>query len=106
MDDHVPNVLSDCAWVVAAPLGWPVVPEVKIRSETSSGWTACARAAVTAGSVPSPARRNSTRLRACTGVGLVGATESEAGGRGGGGGGEGAAEGEASPESATKGEAE
>ena len=40
MDDQVPNVRSDWAWVVAAPLGWPVVPEVKMRSETSSGCTA------------------------------------------------------------------
>ena len=37
MDDHVPNVRSVCAWVAAAPLGWPVVPEVKMRSETSPG---------------------------------------------------------------------
>ena len=39
MDDHVPKVRSVCACVVAAPLGWPVVPEVKMRSETSSGCT-------------------------------------------------------------------
>ena len=45
MEDQVPNVRSDCAWVAAAPLGWPVVPEVKMRSETSSGCTAAARAA-------------------------------------------------------------
>ena len=37
IDDHVPNVRSDCAWVAAAPLGCPVVPDVKMRSETSSG---------------------------------------------------------------------
>ena len=47
MDDQVPNVRNDCACVAAAPLGRPVVPEVKMRSETSSGSTAAARAAVT-----------------------------------------------------------
>ena len=45
MEDQVPNVRSDCACVAAAPLGWPVVPDVKIRSERSSGSTAAARAA-------------------------------------------------------------
>ena len=60
MDDQVPNVRSDCAWVAAAPLGWPVVPEVKMRSERSSGCTAAARAALVAGSTASPAARNAS----------------------------------------------
>ena len=45
----MPNVRSDCACVAAAPLGWPVVPDVKMRSERSSGRTAAARAAETGG---------------------------------------------------------
>ena len=60
MDDHVPNVRSVCACVATAPLGWPVVPEVKMMSETSPGWTPAARAAVTSGSTPSPAARKSS----------------------------------------------
>ena len=59
MDDQVPNVRRDWAWVVAAPLGYPVVPEVKIRSETSSGWTSAALAAVVEGMTDCPAARNS-----------------------------------------------
>ena len=46
MEDQVPKVRNDWAWVAAAPLGWPVVPEVKMRSDRSSGRTAAARAAV------------------------------------------------------------
>ena len=57
----MPNVRSDCACVAAAPLGWPVVPEVKMRSETSSGCTAAARAADTAGSTSSPACKKASR---------------------------------------------
>ena len=60
MEAHVPNVRKDCACVVAAPFGWPVVPEVKIRSDTSSGCTASARAAVSDGSTEAPAARNSS----------------------------------------------
>ncbi len=60
MEDQVPNVRNDWAWVAAAPLGWPVVPEVKMRSDRSSGRTAAARAAIVAGSTPSPAARKAS----------------------------------------------
>ena len=41
---HASNVRSVCAWVVIAPFGFPVVPDVKMMSDTSSGPTASARA--------------------------------------------------------------
>ena len=40
---HVPKVRSDWAWVVTAPLGRPVVPEVKMKSERSAGGPTQAR---------------------------------------------------------------
>ena len=69
MEDQVPNVRSDWAWVVAAPLGCPVVPDVKMRSDTSSGPTAAARAAVSEALTRSPAARSSCRPRIVTPAG-------------------------------------
>ena len=59
MEDQVPNVRSDWAWVAAAPLGCPVVPEVKMRSDTSSGRDRRRpRRGVAPASTRSPAARN------------------------------------------------
>ena len=61
MDDQVPKVRNDCG-VAAAPSDGPWCPRWKMRSETSPGPTAAARAAVTPASTPPPASRKAARV--------------------------------------------
>ena len=56
---YQPCARSDWAWVRRTPLGWPVVPDVNMRSDTVSPRTAPIAASASAAGTASPAARNS-----------------------------------------------
>ena len=69
-------------WALITPLGRPVVPEVNIRSEVSSGLTAAARTRASASVTPAPeARKSAQEISACTPLAPMATTFSRFAGR-------------------------